>query len=495
MASVLAKTKTDLIDANKTLSGNLKKASIDSIVTPKLINQALSTYKGELTSLKEKINGLAEVSEENKLVVISDIERMEKLIDDFYESEKRVAEFTNELVSIKLPYFILFSSFDRPFPKSIEIANLANDEWAKDLEQVSAFKISKILSSSDQERRNHQESVNAEFTDKFKQFWTQDDIKLQVEKEGQNINFWIVENGKQYYPTQRSKGQQWYLSFYIKIVARLKEDKPNIILIDEPGLYLHAKAQKDLLSVLAEHGSDYPVVFSTHSPYLIKEENLENIRLVEKNNNSTIILGKIHKHSLADKETLTPILTAIGLGVNDSITNITQRDNVVVEGPEDVFYLQAFKKMHNENLNVNFINGGGSGNMGLVGAILEGWGADVYYLYDNDKGKEDGSKKLNDWRVLPEMIKVVLKETGKTIADILSVNDFKKFVLENADLKYTSFNSEYIKNKKLDKVLLARKFLQKVKMEQVLLDQESKNNVENLFKEINFCNEKESATK
>ena len=29
--------------------------------------------------------------------------------------------------------------------------------------------------------------------------------------------------------------------------------------------------------------------------------------------------------------------------MNDSITNINQRDNVIVEGPEDVFYLQAFQ--------------------------------------------------------------------------------------------------------------------------------------------------------
>ena len=115
-------------------------------------------------------------------------------------------------------------------------------------------------------------------------------------------------------------------------MARLNDNKPNVILIDEPGLYLHAKAQKDLLTVLLEHSSTYPVVFSTHSPYLITENNLENVRLVEKSRTEgTKILGKIHAHATADHETLTPILTAIGLGINDSITNIDQRDNVVVE--------------------------------------------------------------------------------------------------------------------------------------------------------------------
>ena len=131
---------------------------------------------------------------------------------------------------------------------------------------------------------------------------------------------------------------------------------------------MHARAQKDLLNVLDNHTSSYPVVFSTHSPYLITEDNLENVRLVEKQARKTTILGKIHAHDSADKETLTPILTAIGLGVNDSITNLEQKNNVVVEGPEDVFYLQAFKYLLPEDSrpNTNYINGGGAGNRTLV---------------------------------------------------------------------------------------------------------------------------------
>ena len=245
--------------------------------------------------------------------------------------------------------------------------------------------------------------VNAEFTSQFKEFWTQDQITLNVNKDGGVIYFWIEENECMYKPSQRSKGQQWYLSFFVRIVARISEDKPNVILIDEPGLFLHAKAQKDMLKVLNNNTSDYPIIFSTHSPYLITEDNIENVRLVEKAKSKTSILGKIHAHRVADKETLTPILTAIGLGVNDSITNVNQKNNVVVEGPEDVFYLQAFNELVNKNKpRVNFINGGGAGKMGIVGAILEGWGANVYYLLDKDKGGSDGEKNLEShWEFFP----------------------------------------------------------------------------------------------
>lgn len=451
---------------------------------PKLDKQTLDAYKAELAAFKTQNPGLTEVTAE--------IANIEKAADDFAEREKLAVSFVTEFIKSQLPYFILFSSFDDEFPKSIPIASLATNEWAIDLEHVSTFSIAKMASANQQEQVNHETTVNVDFTEKFEKYWTQDKIKLQVKKDGPDVNFWIVENNKLYYPSQRSKGQQWYLSFYVKIVARLQEDKPNVILIDEPGLYLHAKAQKDLLQVLVTHTNENPVVFSTHSPYLITEENLENVRLIEKTLEGSKILGKIHAHPTADKETLTPILTAIGLGINDSITNLDQKDNIVVEGPEDTFYLRAFKELERKDVKINFISGGGAPNMGIVGTILEGWGANVHYLYDNDQGKKDGVKKLKEWHVLPEIVKAVLKKEGATVIDIFSPEDFKQHVLENSKLAYTTPNSEYIKNlkPKPDKVLLARKFLQKVRAGSITLTEGTKKNIAALFKEIEFKDEK-----
>lgn len=166
---------------------------------------------------------------------------------------------------------------------------------------------------------------------------------------------------------------------------------------------------------------------------------------------------------------------------------MTKKDNVVVEGPEDVFYLQAFKYLvpDDQKPKQNFISGGGAGNMGTIGAILEGWGANVSYLYDNDKGFQDGTKELkNTWKVLPEGIKKVTSQPDSTIADVLSSNDFKKYVIEKEESKSTLKNSVYITKNGLEKVLLARQFLQKVKNGSVQLDQESLKNVKELFKEV-----------
>jgi len=461
----------------------------ENVGTVELANQSAEEYKvtlnQALASRLVNIGGrqvrIPEVADTNK------INNAIKLIDSYISNLPQTDRFVKVIVDENLPYFILFSSFEDSFPDSIKTTELSTNTWAKDLEVVSNFRIDKISEANSQAQRNHQNKINTEFTEHFKKYWKQDNITLSVDKDGDVVNFWIMEDGVPYAPSQRSKGQQWYLSFYVRVLARSKEDRPNIILIDEPGLYLHAKAQKDLLNVLNLHSSEYPIIFSTHSPYLISEENLENIRLVEKRNKYTTILGKIHSHGKADKETLTPILTAIGLGINDSITNIEQKDNIVVEGPEDTFYLQAFKLLCRKDIKSNFVYGGGAGNMGKVGTILEGWGCNVSYLYDNDKGKKDGTICLKDtWAVLPEKIHAVTADAKSTIADILSNSDFKKYVLCNESLKYTTKNSEYIKNNGKEKVLLARLFLQKVKNKEVKLDNNSISNIKMLFEKIPF---------
>ena len=450
-----------------------------STAKPRWTNQTIVAYGTELEAFKATLSDTADIEAVDDVLLA---------IQAYSARNGAMRKFVASFVKNKLPYFIVFSSFDDIFPDEIALAELDTNEWAADLEHVSSFNRKTIAATNKQKQANHQSTVNAEFTDKFNKYWTQDTICLQVQK-NETINFWIEEGGILHTPSQRSQGQQWYLSFYIKIVARISEKKPNVILIDEPGLFLHARAQKDLLNVLDNHTSSYPVVFSTHSPYLITEDNLENVRLVEKQARKTTILGKIHAHESADKETLTPILTAIGLGVNDSITNLEQKNNVVVEGPEDVFYLQAFKHLLPEDSkpNTNYINGGGAGNMGTVGAILEGWGANVWYLFDNDQGFVDGSKALRDtWKVLPDSIKKVVGDPDSAITDIISLPDFKKYVLNNEAAKYTTKNSAYIKKNKNEKVLLARQFLQKVKKGEVSVDSATLKSIAALFDEIKF---------
>lgn len=479
--NLLSELKTIIVQNPSLSSGvTLPVESTDLGTNVEEIKSQITAFKKQLSPYLPQI---ADVEQHDRISnlpdeIIKELDGLDDIVDE-------VELFVEKFVSKYLPYFILYSSFDDVFPDSIKKSELADNVWAKDLESISNFKIDQITSSDAQQRRNHAESTNVEFSEVFKQYWTQDDICLEVHPDEDSIYFYIKDNinNRSYKPAQRSKGQQWYLGFYTKVVARIREDVSNVILIDEPGLYLHAKAQKDLLKVFEKHAKDNgaTVLFSTHSPYLISDEELERVRLVERlPKKGTLITGKLHTHPTASKETLTPLLTAIGLGANDGIGSLNKY-SVIVEGPSDVFYLRAFAKLLNNN-KYSFINGGGAGNMPFVGTITQGWGSKTVYLFDNDQGKTDGESNLiKNWAVIKEEIESVVGSKG-SIEDIFSPDDFKKLVLANESATYTSSNSEYVKKSKKDKVLLARLFLQNINKAKI--DSVTKKNAEGLFSRL-----------
>jgi predicted ATP-dependent endonuclease of OLD family len=410
------------------------------------------------------------------------IRQIKKCLSNFQEQQDITNKIFRKITKEYMPRFILYSSFEDSFPDEITIDQIQKNEFAKDLEKISNFRIENIIKKEKQIQSNHQGKINSEFTEIFKKYWGQSNIKLQVEKDGENIYFWIEENNTKYKPSQRSQGQQWFLSFYIKIVARMQEDIPNVILIDEPGLFLHAKAQKDMLKTLEEKFKNNLIVFSTHSPYLIDENKLNHIRLIEKEDNITTIHNKTWAR-IKDGETLTPILTAIGLGLGDGIENRTEKNNIICEGMEDVLYMRAFKQILADNRKINFVNGGGANKIHLVGRILEAWKCNVGYLVDNDAaGLRAKNLLLKKEHVDENRVFIICEDDNSNTVDLLSSADFKRYVLENENAKVDGKNSKYITDNKLEKVLYARRFLSKAS--EINLDITSKKSIEKILKKL-----------
>jgi len=382
-----------------------------------------------------------------------------------------------------IPNFVFFKSFDDIFPNKIPFTELETNEWIQDLSVISDLDVSTIKTSAARDKQKHKKDVNIIINKNYEKFWTQDITNLSVDWDSSDLYFWIEEDSYLYEPSLRSKGMQWHLAFYIKVSARANENVPNIILIDEPGLFLHAKAQEDILRLLEDSAKEVQLIFSTHSPYLLEADKLNRIRLIHRTKKAgTKIENKVH--ALADKETLTPIMTAIGLELNAGITALDKVNNVVVEGASDLYYLNAFKKILSKD-SVNFIFGGGAGNMPVVGTILHGWGGKVVYLYDNDQGKKDGEKNLKDnWLVVKDLIIAVLNTTG-SIEDVFSPVNFREFILGDKSKTFTESNSEYVKKSKLDKVLLAKKFLEICQNgTSISLDKTTMDNLTKLFENI-----------
>jgi len=261
------------------------------------------------------------------------------------------------------------------------------------------------------------------------------------------------------------------LAFYIRVTARSLEDKWNIILIDEPGLFLHAKAQKDILQKLEECSEKNQIIYTTHSPYLISPETLSRVRLVTKSEKDGTKIGKIT--AKADKETLTPILTAIGDDLSAGI-RVDKKNSIIVEGYSDYLWLLAFKKLLEIKDEIYIIPAVGADSLVHVGSILFGWGLDPIFVLDNDNKGRQVSKKLKEKLSISEKRIILLPENKEgAIENLFSERDFQKHI--KLDIQEGS------------KVLLANQFYRRVEKGEIKISdfsEETKKNFERFFEEI-----------
>lgn len=70
--------------------------------------------------------------------------------------------------------------------------------------------------------------------------------------------------------SQRSSGFQWFFSFLAAFSEFDRQEAP-IVLLDEPALSLHGRAQADFLRFINERlAPNSPVLYTTHSPFMVE---------------------------------------------------------------------------------------------------------------------------------------------------------------------------------------------------------------------------------
>ena len=148
----------------------------------------------------------------------------------------------------------------------------------------------------------------------------------------------------------RSTGFVWFFSFLVLFSQVKKQHESVIILLDEPGLSLHAKAQSDLLRFINEElRPTHQVIFSTHSPFMVPSNELDAVRtvedVVEKDSDGELIVHgtKVGDEVLStDKDTLFPLQGALGYEITQTL--FVGPNTLIVEGPSDFLYIQAFSE-------------------------------------------------------------------------------------------------------------------------------------------------------
>lgn len=151
---------------------------------------------------------------------------------------------------------------------------------------------------------------------------------------------------------ERSRGFVWFFSFLVWF-QQLKQNYGDnlVILLDEPGLTLHARAQGDLLRYINEQlRPKYRVLYSTHSPFMIDPDNLLSARTVEDvvqkhaTTGEEVLLGtKVGEKVLStDPDTVSPLQRALDYEMTQTL--FIGRHTVLVEGASDFLYLKWFSQ-------------------------------------------------------------------------------------------------------------------------------------------------------
>ncbi|NNG04065.1 MAG: AAA family ATPase [Inquilinus sp.] len=184
-------------------------------------------------------------------------------------------------------------------------------------------------------------SASSEITKKFTKWYEQRRHNIRYDADGDFFRIWVSDDRRPGVPIElesRSKGFQWFFSFYLVFLVESQEGhKEAILLLDEPGLHLHPTAQQQLMSFFERLSEDNPLIYTTHSPFLIDGEHIHRVRPVKEDDtgHSQVSIDTWPE----DRDTIFPLQAAAGYAMVRGL--FRHKKNVLVEGFSDYLYLHT----------------------------------------------------------------------------------------------------------------------------------------------------------
>jgi len=214
------------------------------------------------------------------------------------------------------------------YPVLLKLAGLS----LADLKQTEPSKLGRSLTRGERK-----------ITRLLQQIWSQESLNAFFMVQQGSFSFNLQGNEGHYgKPSDRSEGFRWFLSFYLSYASSSDLLHNSILLLDEPGLHLHASAQKDLLDQFEQVTQSNQIIYTTHSPFMINKNYPDRIRGVLKleHPRGTSIDNKPYQASKGGS--YEPIRTAIGITLGNSL--FIGGHNLIVEGISDQIILAALSR-------------------------------------------------------------------------------------------------------------------------------------------------------
>lgn len=242
-----------------------------------------------------------------------------------------------------LPPQISLNKFQQ---KSIDV-NFTQEQYdiSSALFSLAGVDVSKLITDNNHEAFiSELEATSNSITDQFLEYWsTNSNLEIQFEIQTVpndkllNIRIRNTKHRVTLPLKNRSKGFVWFFSFLVWF-SKIESHENVIILLDEPGLNLHADAQNDLLRYIDEKlAPNYQAIYTTHSPFMIDSTKLHEVRTVYDSNDAKI--GSLISDALEEKDsaTLFPLQAALGYDIAQNL--YISPKNLLVEGVADLVYL------------------------------------------------------------------------------------------------------------------------------------------------------------
>lgn len=299
----------------------------------------------------------------------------------------------------------------RLLPDSIPISELEADSKKASIYQP-LLQIAKLsvgnLRDTNPTRRLQKFKRGAEYINKFLQLWTQEKLEAEFVVDQDNLILHIT--GKEGHfgkLSDRSEGFRWFLSFCLAYGSLTDPTHSSILLLDEPGLHLHASAQKDLLELFELVADSCQIIYTTHSPFMINKNYPERIRSVSKNDRpeGTTVDNKPYRPTKGGY--YEPIRASIGLTLGNSL--FIGGNNLIVEGVADQILLTAFSRHLLREGNQPFINlqdicitpAGGADNVPYFAYLCQIEDMTSIVLLDNDGESDIAVSRIEREQILP----------------------------------------------------------------------------------------------
>jgi ABC-type ATPase involved in cell division len=426
------------------------------------------------------------------------------------------SEYNSEILGKKYfefcPVFELFEDFGSLLPNRIDMEDIITGN-----EQVEGYKAARnflaiaqldysfFQQPSSRILKQKIENLNQSLTRNFQDFWQQsigrnNKIHIQFEldhysaaygeKAGKPyLEFWIKDEGERLYPKQRSRGVRWFLSFYMELKASANVNKQMLLLVDEPGVSLHARAQEDVLKVFEDIKEKIQVIYTTHSPHLVEINKLHRVLAIQRDDldslrSTTRILDPLSL-STASPDTLSPLQSILGNPLaGEGFSN--KKFNLIVNDTGSFYILNAIILLMGFKGKISVIPSTGVSNIPLLCNILMGWGLDfAVLLFDNEHEISIGESLKESLYKTDNKNRDMILRTPEGIhnsEDLLSTLDFKNFILKSRE-GITVPNSEYLHEHDMPRNFLFSRLLSDVKAGLIKIQDFDEESVEN-FKRI-----------